>query len=203
MWAAPRLIRPDPALLVPPERAAAIGDRMLIALVERHGPPCAGAAGLTALAALAERLAPGAPPRLRLMPLGVPAAALPGGTILLDDTLGAGPTEVLAGWAALALGRDAPRALLAAAGPVADLRYLASGSFPDDALARAAEAALACPPLRATRPRRSPASPRPASTPGPSPPPSPGAPVAEAPITPPPLPAMDLEDWRALRDPCG
>ncbi len=118
---------------------------MLIALVERHGPPCAGAAGLTALAALAERLAPGAPPRLRLMPLGVPAAALPGGTILLDDTLGAGPAEVLAGWAALALGRDAPRALLAAAGPVADLRYLASGSFPDDALARAAEAALAPP----------------------------------------------------------
>ena len=145
-WAAPRFIRPDPALFVPPERAAALGDRMLIALVEAHGAPCGAPAGNAALARLAERLAPDAPPRLRVMPLGgVPAAILPGGTVLLDAALAAGPAEALAGWAALALGRDPAGALLRAAGPVADARYLVSGTFADADLDRAAAAALAPP----------------------------------------------------------
>ena len=145
-WAAPRTLHPDPALLVPPDRAAEIGDRMLITLVERHGAPCDDAAGNAALARLAQRLAPEAPPRIRVLPLGdTPAAALPGGTVLLDASLAAAPAEVLAGWAALALGRDPAASLLAAAGPVADLRYLATGRFDEPALARATAAALAPP----------------------------------------------------------
>ena len=145
-WAARDVLRPDPSLLVPPARAAEIGDRMLVTLVEQHGRPCSGAAGTAALARLAERLAPTAPPRLLIMPLGgVPSAALPGGTILLDASLATGPAEALAGWAALALARNPPRALLAGAGPVAGARYLLSGAFDDAAIAHAAEAALVPP----------------------------------------------------------
>ncbi len=145
-WAAPRVLHPDPALLVPPERAAELGDRIAALLAARHGAPCAGAAGIAALDRLAVRLAPDAPPRLRLAELGgIPAAALPGGTVLLDRTLAAGAPEALAGWAALGLGRDPAATLLRAAGPLAELRYLVTGSFPDAALARAADAVLAPP----------------------------------------------------------
>jgi hypothetical protein len=145
-WAAPRYIRPDPELLVPPDRAAEFGDRMLLALVGRYGAPCDGRAGGEALARLSTRLAPEAPPRIRIMPLGgTPTAALPGGTILLDSAVADAPAEVLAGWAALALGREPVRALLAEAGRLADARYLVTGDFPDADLAGAAAAALAPP----------------------------------------------------------
>lgn len=141
--AAPKLMRADAGMIVPPERAAALGDRMLIALVERHGPLCYTADGQEALAALARRLDPTSPPKLRVLALGVPAAALPGGTILLDrDLPGTASYETVAGWAALALGRDATAGLLTGAGPVSDLRYLVTGDFTDAALARAAAAAL-------------------------------------------------------------
>ncbi len=45
---------------------------MLIALIERHGAPCAAAPGERALARLAERLDPADPPRLRVIGLGGP-----------------------------------------------------------------------------------------------------------------------------------
>ena len=56
--AAPRLIRAEASRVVPPERAAELGDRMLIALIERQGPLCYDPAGQQALAHLAERPTP-------------------------------------------------------------------------------------------------------------------------------------------------
>jgi hypothetical protein len=145
--AAPRLIRAEASRLVPPERAAELGDRMLIALIERQGPLCYDPAGQQALAHLAARLDPADPPRLRVIELGdAPAALLPGRTVLIDRDLpvAAAPEEI-AGWAALALGREPVAALLAGAGPAADLRYLVTGDFTEQALARAAEAAIVPP----------------------------------------------------------
>jgi hypothetical protein len=142
-YATVRAVRPDADLLVPPRKAAEIGDRMLIALVAENGPPCAGPAGLEALARIAERISPESPPRIRVMELGsLPVAALPGNTVLLDRDLVGRPSDAIAGWTAVALGRDPAAALLGAAGPVADLRYLATGRFSDDAIERAAKAAL-------------------------------------------------------------
>ena len=82
---APRLIRAATVRLIPPEQAEEIGDRMLIALIEAHGPPCAGPDGERALGRLAAALDPSDPPRLRVMDLGAgTVAALPGRTILID-----------------------------------------------------------------------------------------------------------------------
>ncbi len=76
---APRLIRAATVRLIPPEQAEEIGDRMLIALIEAHGPPCAGPDGERALGRLAAALDPSDPPRLRVMDLGAgTVAALPG-----------------------------------------------------------------------------------------------------------------------------
>jgi hypothetical protein len=137
--AGPRLVREGVARLVPPEKAAELGDRMLITLIETHGPPCAGAEA--ALAGLATRLDPADPPRLRVLDLGGRAAlALPGGTLVLDRaTLTASP-EAAAAAAARALDRDPVAALVTNAGLLADLRYLVRGDFTETALARAAAA---------------------------------------------------------------
>ncbi len=147
-YAAPRGIAEAVAGLMPPEQTAEFGDRMLIDLIERHGPPCRGAAGETALARLAERIDPANPPRLRVIPLGTaPVAALPGRSIVLDRGMiesADGPDEV-AGWIALALGRDPVAALARNAGTLADLRYLVLGSLHETALARAARASAAPP----------------------------------------------------------
>jgi hypothetical protein len=148
--AAPRVIGPNAALLVPPERAAEFGDRMLIALIGRRGPLCYDPAGQAALGALAARLDPESPPRLRVLELGdVPVAALPGGTVLLDRALVDDAPEAVAGWTAVGLARDAVEALLRAAGPLADARYFLSADFSEPALGRAAEAAVAAPPVPA------------------------------------------------------
>jgi hypothetical protein len=138
-FAAPRLIRAEVARMVPPEKAEELGDRMLIALIETRGPPCATAAG--ALAGLATRLAPDDPPRLRVLDLGDRAAiALPGGTLALDrQRLTQAPDEA-AGWAALELERDPVATLVRNAGLLADLRYLLHGDFGEGVLARAAAA---------------------------------------------------------------
>jgi len=145
--AAARLIPAEAARLVPPARAAELGDRLLILLVERGGPPCANPDALRALDSLVARLAPDAPPRPRLVPLGpARAALLPGNTLVLDpDLVRTAPPEVIAGWAALALERDPLADLLAAAGPLASLRLLAGGDPGDAALARAADALTAAP----------------------------------------------------------
>jgi hypothetical protein len=139
--AAPRLIRAEAARLVPPEQAAEIGDRMLIALIERYGPLCAGPEGTEALARLAAAIDPADPPRLRVLELGdAPAAVLPGRTVLIDRGVAASP-EIAAGWVAQALVRDPVAELLAHAGPAADLRYLLTGRFDEGTLSRAALAA--------------------------------------------------------------
>jgi hypothetical protein len=146
-FALPRGIALGVARLMPPEQAAEYGDRMLIELIARQGPPCAGAAGARALARLAERLDPAAPTRARVMAIGVPVAALPGRTVVVDrEALGAAasPAEV-AGWVALGLGRDPRAALARDAGTLANLRYLVVGAFDERALARAAQGALEAP----------------------------------------------------------
>ena len=98
----PRMIRAATVRLIPPEQAAEIGDRMLIALIEAHGPPCDDPEGERALGALAAALEPDAPPRLRVMDLGrTPAvAALPGGTVLIDRATAttATPRSSPGGW---------------------------------------------------------------------------------------------------------
>jgi hypothetical protein len=139
----PGLIRAQAARMVPPEAAAEIGDRMLIALIEARGAPCDDPAGGRALARLARRLDPAL--RLRVLDLGAPVAALPGRTVLIDrDALAAAAApEELAGWAALALGRDPLAALLQGAGTARALRYVLTGELDDPALAAAAAPAPA------------------------------------------------------------
>ncbi len=145
--AAPRLIRAATARLVPPELATEIGDRMLIALIELHGPPCVGAEGERALGLLASRLQPAEPPRLRVMRLGRPVfAPLPGGTLLIDlDLLTTATPGELTGWATAALGSDPVAAFVRDAGLLADLRYIISGRFDEYALRHAAESATFMP----------------------------------------------------------
>ena len=112
--AVPRLIRADAARIVPPERAAELGDRLLIRLIERGGPPCSDPEAARALGVLAARLVPRAPPRVRVIALGTtPAALLPGNTLLIDrHLLRTAPPEEVAGWAAMALGVDPLATLL-------------------------------------------------------------------------------------------
>ena len=209
-FALPRGIALGVARLMPPEQAAEYGDHMLIELIARQGPPCADAAGERALARLAERLDPAAPPRLRVMAIGVPVAALPGRTVVVDRDalLAAASPEEVAGWVALGLGRDPRAALARDAGTLADLRYLVVGAFDEPALARAGRGALEAPTpdestaalarlgragidagdLRA----RLGAAGLLAETDS-----APGAPDRAA------TPALDPSDWRSLRAICG
>ena len=207
--AAPRAIRAAAAALMPSEQAAEIGDRMLIALIEGHGAPCAAAPGERALARLAERLDPDDPPRLRVIGLGrAPVAALPGGTLLIDrDTLAAAASpEEIAGWAALGMGRDPVAALLRDAGPLAGLRYVFSADIGEPALSNAAEAALIAPDpaelapalLRLEAAALDPqpflaAFDRTATAPG----------AADGAAAPPARPALADPDWIAMRKICG
>ena len=155
-----------------PARAAGpraeLGDRMLIALIERHGPPCADAGRQRgARRASPSASLPSAPPRLRVIALGdVPAAALPGGTVLIDASLAAAPAEVLAGWAALALGRDPAARLLRPPAPsptCATSSPATSTTPPSPAPPQPPSSRPEAGEVRA----HSPASPRPASTPRP------------------------------------
>jgi hypothetical protein len=142
----PRLVRAAAERLVPPEQAEEIGDRMLIALIEAHGPPCETPKAGHSLGRLAAALVPDEPPRLRILDLGhTPAvAALPGGTILIDrETVAAAPPAELAGRVARAIAADPVAALVEDVGLPAAVRYIFTGHFSDQALARAAESAAA------------------------------------------------------------
>ena len=55
------MIRAATVRLIPPEQAAEIGDRMLIALIEAHGPPCGDPEGERALGAAGGGARPGRP----------------------------------------------------------------------------------------------------------------------------------------------
>ena len=186
---------------MPPARAAELGDRLLILLVERGG---------AALRRPRRRCAPstpswrGSPPTRRRargsLALGAGRAALlPGNGLVLDpDLVRAAPPEAVAGWAALALERDPMADLLAAAGPIAALRLLAGG----DSRRRGARPRRR-PPRRAARPRRCRCRRRAARRRRIDP-----APFAAALPAAPPLPAVDplplLDDRQraALADPC-
>jgi hypothetical protein len=142
----PRLVRTAAAALIPPEQAEEIGDRMLIALMEKHGAPCDAPEGERVLGRLAAVLVPAAPPRLRVMDLRrTPVvAALPGGTVIIDrETAATAAPEDLAGRVAQAVAADPVRALVDHAGLAAAIRYVLSGRFDERTLARAAESATA------------------------------------------------------------
>jgi hypothetical protein len=145
---APGLIRAQAARLVPPEKAEEFGDRMLLGVMEARGGSCNEPAGRRALGRLALEIDPASPPRLRVLDLGAaPAVALPGGTVQIDRTAlarAAEPAEV-AGWATAALAADPVAALMRAAGPISDLRYIFTGALGEPALERATRAVLAPP----------------------------------------------------------
>lgn len=149
---APRAIRAAAVRLVPPEQAAEIGDRMLIALIERHGPPCAEPAGERALARLARQVDPANPPRLRVMDLERPVAvALPGGTVVIDRTVLAaadGPAAI-SGQVAQAVAADPVAELVREAGLLANVRYVFTGRFGERTLGPAAESLLSAAPADA------------------------------------------------------
>ena len=150
---APELIRGQAARMVPPAQARDFGDRMLHALVEERGPVCATPVGAPALGAFAAAAAPGTTLRVLDLRGAALAAALPGPLVLIDGgalARASGPAE-LAGWIAQALGPNPGpgqvRALMEAVGPLADLRYVFTGTLSEADLARAAAAAVA-PPAR-------------------------------------------------------
>jgi hypothetical protein len=146
----PEALREQAIRMVPVEQTEELGDRMLLGLMDLAGGPCLQPAGRRALDRVAARVAgdSGPPLRLHVLSLGTaPAAALPGRTVLLDRSAvgeAEAPAEI-AGWIALALGRDPVAALMAAAGPLGDLRYILTGQVGPHALARGTEAALAPP----------------------------------------------------------
>jgi hypothetical protein len=179
--AAPPLLRDQAARMMPPEAARQAGDEMLLRLIETVGQPCAEPAGVAALARLAEA-AGEPPPRLQVLALGTaPAAALPGDLVVVDRATLAAADQ--AGLIALIRGvrtaEPAPvEALMAAAGPVANLRYILTGSLPETGLARGVAALT-----RAA-----------GTAPGPADPPPPAT-ADDAPLAP--------ADWAALRAICG
>lgn len=150
--AAPALLIGQAARMVPPEAAEELGDQMLLQVMAARGAPCADPAGRSALAAVAGRVSHGAQARLRVLDLGpTPALLLPGPTVALGRAALAtaeDPAEI-AGWIALALAREqmisGPERLMAAAGPLASLRYVFTGRLSEAALARGARAATAAP----------------------------------------------------------
>ncbi len=140
--------------MVPPEAAEEFGDQMLLQIMAARGPLCADPAGRRALAELAVKVSHGETARLRALDLGsAPIAVLPGPTVLLGRVAlshSEDPAEI-AGWLALALAREelrpGPERLMAAVGPVANVRYIFTGQITEAALARASQAALG-PPLQ-------------------------------------------------------
>ncbi|TPE52168.1 hypothetical protein [Amaricoccus solimangrovi] len=147
----PDLVRAQAARMVPPAQAREFGDRMLLSILEEHGPLCAAPRGTRALAGFGARVAPEASFRVLDLGFGRGVAALPGPTVLIDRAAlaRAKSPEQLAGWVAQALGPEPgtgqTRALMRAVGPFAALGYVFRGTLPDAALARAADAALAPP----------------------------------------------------------
>ncbi len=148
----PELIRAQAARMIPPEAVEEFGDRMLLQIMSTRGPLCADPDGRRALAAVGDLVAQDAAPRLRAIDLGAsPVALLPGPTLVRGRGALAraeDPAEI-AGWIALALAREAmqpaPKRLMAAVGPLANLRYVLTGRISDAALARAVRAALVAP----------------------------------------------------------
>lgn len=83
----PKLLLANADEVMPPEAAAAVGDRILTDLIEKQGPPCNSPSGRAALGRIIARVEPAATPPTYVLDLGVPAALLPGGSLLVDRNL--------------------------------------------------------------------------------------------------------------------
>ncbi len=137
----PRVLVSHTAAAVPPAKRAEIGQEALDQISRLTGPPCDDERGLTALAALAERIfGPVDTPILYILPEGLTHPAhLPGGLILLPKSLleADGP-EALAGAAVAenvaAAQEDPMRPVLDHAGLRATFGLLTSGMLPTGAL---------------------------------------------------------------------
>ena len=139
---APGVLRQLAVAMMPPEQAQETGDRILLALMEEGGAICAAPDGQRVLDRIAASSAT-PPPRIRVLDLGGRhAAALPGGTVVVDrGAIVDGPDAgAVAGWIAAALGADPVDALMSAAGPISTLRYVFTGDLDAEAIARAAAA---------------------------------------------------------------
>ena len=145
--AAPAIVRAQATRMVPPERAAELGEEMLILLVEGHGAPCAARVARPALDRLADVVAPASPPTLRVLPLDRPVAvALPGETLVVDSRLVADEPAMAVAAARQALGTDPVDALMRSLGFTGSLRYLLTGHVAEPGLRRAVGDALAAAP---------------------------------------------------------
>lgn len=198
----PRLLQAKADQVVPPAAAAAVGDRILTELIEKRGPLCAARPGQEALARIVERLEPATPPRIHVLDLGgVPAVLIPGDVLLIDRNLvRTASAEEIAGWSMLAFTRDPVRLLLAGAGTLADLRFLLTGSFPQEALDRATHLLLT-PADQAQAPRV--AARLAAARIDPAPFLAAAHLAPEPPATPSPPPLLDPVYRKALRTVCG
>lgn len=140
-WLPGRFIDYTAAMLPQPTRQA-LGEMALRDLARVTGSPCTGSAGEAALAAMAERIAPDDPPRIRVLQGGLSRpTALPGGYVLLPAALldkTDGP-DALAGFVLAekrrAFGRDPTKFLLRYAGLWATLRLMTSGEMAATSLA--------------------------------------------------------------------
>lgn len=134
------------AQLVPPAAQAQIGERLLSETERVAGAPCASPGGLRALEKLTTRLFPDGDTELVVLPTTLKATAhLPGGTILLSNTLVEDheTPEVVAGYALAehlrALSGNTLGDLLGASPFRASLALLSTGHLRDVDFQRMAE----------------------------------------------------------------
>ncbi len=154
--AVPQMLGRLATATVPPEQAEEFGDRILLALIEAGGAPCADPPGQRVVERIAATVLRAPVPPVRVIDLGGGiGAALPGGTILLDRSAVSAPAQAadLAQWiAGIAAGADPVAEMMRAAGPAANLRHVLTGDPGPEAVARAAtrlRAAAAEPPVAA------------------------------------------------------
>ncbi len=138
LWAAPPLIYKATTLLTPPARMAALSDDMVASLRAENGNECKDWLGGRALEGFAEKLMPSAPPALWVFAQQeAPAIALPNGVAISNAALQAATPEslsalIMANWA-MGQNRKPLHAYVASLGPLAALRSLAFGRFPEGA----------------------------------------------------------------------
>lgn len=148
-WA-PGAIARYTASIVPPAARNLIGTTLMEDVRRVAGAPCAGSAGLRALATLQERLFPDGGRRFVVLPSTLAETQhLPGGIILIGHTLVEDyeQPEVLAGFILAEdlrrLSDDPLKHVLEDAGLTASLSLLTTGKLPEGALRPSAERIVA------------------------------------------------------------